>query len=137
MYNPKWLPILQYVSIFKNHVHLLIANLSIDIIDSQYIFPMLPEWLSCLIWVHSFISVLGLIFLFVYIFAYLYTLGKTDHTWQTSTERFMLMGKYFISTYFISYTQLLHKHCTCASSNKLKASSNTHHKQLYTLWQLH
>lgn len=75
--------------------------------------------------------------LLVYIFAYLYTLGKSNQAWQTSTERFMLMGKYFISTYFISYTQLFHKHCTCASSNKLKASSNTHHKQLYTLWQLH
>ena len=54
-------------------------------------------------------------------------LGKTDQILWTSSE-VCWWGNTLEAIHFINYTELLHKHCTCAFGSRLKASSVIHHE---------
>lgn len=85
-----------------------------------YIFPTLPERLSFLLWVHLCPLELSLFLASFSILGQNKSDIKDKHRYA-DRETF-----YKLHTHFISYTQSSHKPYTCASSSKLKASSDIH-----------
>ena len=65
MYRQEWLSHTSICENFFHHFPLLIVIPFTESIDNQYIFPMSPEWFTCLLWIHPCLSVLGFFFTYV------------------------------------------------------------------------